>query len=68
MMHQVEYWASWTHASRRLARWRLRLSEFEYEVRYRLSVRQNVAYAMSRLNANALEDPLVCDDIQCFTI
>lgn len=54
--------------SEQLARWRLRISESEYEVQYRSGVKHNVADAMSCLITNGLEEASVEDDIPCFTI
>lgn len=55
-------------ASGRLARWLLRLSEFEYEVQYRPEIKRNVAYAMLRLNTDGLDTTIVDNDISCYTM
>ena len=51
----------------RLARWRLRLAEFDLEIMYKPGTQNAVADAMSRIETRALDETDLEDHIPCFT-
>ena len=52
--------------SGRLARWRLRLSEFDFEVVHRPGVKHQAADALSRMQTNGEDASRMDDEIPCF--
>ncbi len=57
-----------TDPSGRLARWRLRLLEFDFTIRYRKGKENNVADAVSRLPTYGYQPPSPDLDIPCFLV
>ena len=54
-------------AKGRLARWRLRLSEFDFDVEHRAGIKHQAADALSRMTTTGLDTTPLGDDIPCFT-
>ena len=54
-------------AKGRLARWRLRLSEFDFDVEHRAGVKHQAADALSRMETTGLDTRPLGDEIPCFT-
>ena len=54
--------------SGRLARWRLRLAEFDFEVQYRPGRQHNLADGMSRLLTEGGDTSPIDDEIPCFSV
>jgi RNase H-like domain found in reverse transcriptase len=52
----------------RLARWRIRLSEYDFEVKYKPGRCHQMADAMSRLPTEAYDESCIDDDIPCFAL
>eukprot|EP00178_Gracilaria_changii_P000278 TRINITY_DN10329_c0_g1_i1.p2 TRINITY_DN10329_c0_g1~~TRINITY_DN10329_c0_g1_i1.p2 ORF type:complete len:220 (-),score=11.84 TRINITY_DN10329_c0_g1_i1:813-1472(-) len=51
-----------------VARWRLRLSEFEFDVVYRAGVKHQAPDALSRMDIDGLDNSPLNDDIPCFAM
>jgi transposase InsO family protein len=54
--------------SGRLARWRLRLAEFDFEIQYRPGIKNSVADGCSRVPTTGGDTADVDDDIPCFVV
>jgi hypothetical protein len=54
--------------SGRLARWRLRLAEFDFEIQYRPGIENSVADGCSRVPTTGGDMADVDDDIPCFVV
>jgi hypothetical protein len=54
--------------SGRLARWRLRLAEFDFEIQYRPGIKNSVADGCSRVPTTGGDTNNIDDDIPCFII
>ena len=67
--HEALRWVlNLADSSGRLARWRLRLAEYDYEVQYRPGVKHQLADGVSRLRVkDALSEP-VDDEVPCFAV
>ena len=67
--HQALKWLlGATDVSGRLARWRLRLSEFSFSVEYKKGLKNTIADAMSRLATTGLDDTPIDDEIPTFDV
>jgi hypothetical protein len=70
--HSLRWVLNFSDAQGRLARWRLRLLEFDYEVQYRPGALQHGADMMSRLQsedpANAEPPDEIYTEVPCFAL
>ena len=64
--HSLKWLMNIDDASGRLSRWRLRLSEFDFEVRCVKGVKNSLADAMSRLPTSGGTTVPIDDEIPCF--
>jgi len=55
-----------TTATGRLLRWRLRIAEFDFEVKYKSGANHHLPDALSRIPTTGLEQKELDDDIPCF--
>ena len=55
-------------SSGRLASWRLRLAEYDYDVQYRPGVKQRLADGVSSLRTDEGETAAVDDEVSCFVV
>ena len=65
--HALRWLLNLTDVSRRLARWRLRLAEYEFEVKYRPGIKHQLADGMSHLRTSADPEEIE-DEMPCFSI
>ena len=56
------------YSSGRLARWYLRLAEYDYELQYRPGVKHQLADGVSRLRTDGGDTEPVDDEVPCFTV
>ena len=66
--HSLRWLLNMTDASGRLARWRLRLLEYDFEVQYKPGVTHYAADMMSRCDTPAGDPQEVDDEIPCFSV
>ena len=55
-------------AKGRLARWRLRLSEYDFVVEHRAGIKHQAADALSRLETTGLDTSTLRDEIPCYVV
>ena len=55
-------------SSGRLARWRLRLADYDYEVKYRPGVKYQLANGVSRLCTDGGDTDPGDDEVSCFSV
>ena len=56
-----------TNPEGRLARWRLRLAEYDFDINYRPGIKNQVPNALSRVSTKGLDNSPFEDGIPCFT-
>ncbi|CDF38306.1 unnamed protein product [Chondrus crispus] len=67
--HEAVRWVlNLADSSGRLARWRLRLAEYNYEVQYRPGVKHQLADGVSRLRTDGGDTTPVDDEVSCFVV
>ena len=67
--HEALRWVlNLADSSGRLARWRLRLAEYDYEVQYRPGVKHQLADGVSRLRTDGGDTAPVDDEVPCFAV
>ena len=67
--HEALRWVlNLADSSGRLARWRLRLAEYDYEVQYRPGVKHQLADGVSRLRTDGGDTELVDEEVPCFAV
>jgi len=67
--HECLSWIYWlTTATGRLLRWRLRLAEFAFEVKYKKGANHHLPDALSRILTTGLDQKELDDDIPCFLL
>jgi len=67
--HECLSWIYWlTTATGRLLRWRLRLVEFDFEVKYKNEANNHLADALSRIPTTGMDQKELDDDIPCFLL
>ena len=65
--HEFVSWINrLTTAIGRLLRWRLRLAEFDFEVKYKRGTNHHLPDALSRVSTKRLNKKELDDDIPCF--
>lgn len=57
-----------TNVTEKLARWQLRLSQFEFEVIHRANIKHQVAEPLSRLPTIEEDESTVQDDVHVLTL
>ncbi|CDF38169.1 unnamed protein product [Chondrus crispus] len=67
--HEALRWVlNLADSSGRLARWRLRLAEYDYEVKYRPGIKHQLADGVSRLRVDGATSEPVDDEVPCFAV
>ena len=67
--HEALRWVlNLADSSGRLARWRLRLAEYDYEVQYRPDINHQLADGESRLRTDGGDTEQVDDEVPCFAV
>ena len=67
--HEALLWSlTLADSSGRLARWRLRLSEYDYDIQYRPGIKHQLADGVSRLPAEGASSEPVDDKVPCFAL
>lgn len=64
--HVLEWILSLADSLVPVARWRLRLSEYDYEIEYQLGTTKKGADGLGRLRRSEEEQELVNDEVSCF--
>ena len=67
--HEALRWVlNLADSSGRLARWRLRLAEYDYELKYRPGIKHQLADGVSRLRTDGGDTEPVDDEVSCFVV
>ena len=67
--HEALRWVlNLADSSGRLARWRRRLAEYDYDVKYRPCIKHQLADGVSRLRVEAASSEPVDDEVPCFAV